>query len=67
MSNVLPDDLRVLEFPDSDNFHVNPDPWQHVPCTPFLAESLVARTLSGTSGHKTKQGAMWEDSVTGLL
>lgn len=26
MSNVLPDDLRVLEFPDSDNFHVNPDP-----------------------------------------
>lgn len=26
MSNVLPDDLRVLEFPDSDNFHVNPAP-----------------------------------------
>lgn len=42
-------------------------PWQHVPPTPFLALGAVARTLPGTSGHKTKQGALGEDNVTGLF
>lgn len=66
MSTVFLNDLRVLEFPDSKNFHVNSlIPWQNVSCTPFLAVGSVARTLLGTSGHKTKQEPCEKISLQG--
>lgn len=54
MSTVFPNDLRGLEFPDSNNFHVNPDPLAAGPLRSLLGSRSSGPTLSGTSGHKTK-------------
>lgn len=57
MSTIFLSDLRALEFPDSDNFHVNPDPL--AACSPhsFLGFRCGGQDTAGHFRTEDKAGS----------
>ena len=46
MSNVLPNDLRALEFPDSSDFRVNPHTLGACPLHSFLGPGFGGQDIA---------------------